>query len=127
MTLVRLLAKPIGAGKAHLHRRDLRDRRPLGSSKGRGHRLSKEVARPPLTVPSAGSGEATRSVGLLGALVRKGGTGTTKQPKSLVERQAEPLERDYRHRRSTLGDGQKHSGDHEQRFFGVLPSRQGEL
>ena len=40
---------------------------------------------------------STRSVGLLGQLVCQGGTGTAEQPKSLVERQAEPLERNHRH------------------------------
>ena len=66
-----------GAMKAHIYRGDLRDHRPLGSSKSRGRRLSKEVAGTSLRVPSAGSGEATRPICLLGALVRQSGTGTT--------------------------------------------------
>ena len=40
-------------------------------------RLSKEVAGTSFRVPSAGSGEATRPIGLLGALVCQSGTGTT--------------------------------------------------
>ena len=66
--------------------------------------------------------EKPRSAGLLGALVCQGGTGTAEQPKSLVERQAEPLEWNNRHQCSTLGNGQKSWSDYQQRLSGVLSS-----